>query len=413
MGKQEFLEKLKSLLRVSTEDRNSLIEEYESYFKEAIADGATEEEVIAILETPEEIAATANDELGIKPKSDGLKDFVDEQVSAVKMGYETVIDSERMQEINDKIHSAMEIVRGTFNKVDFKDKLNQALEKVQESAGRIKDINFRESAAIFSMRFDNSKVESTDVTSKGLEVKITDSNPKKLKVEVVSHDNDNLVVKSLPTSMKCTVAFKDGKLDVTVAESNIRYSEAKRMRILVPDSIMKLTIDSECPLVLKDLEVDEITVTEGISPLDGRDITCKSLNLNCKAELSIRDISSDSIEIVTESGAMIARDISADKVSIVAGDGPTDIRDLNSYEVKLELGDGPVSIKDMDGKNHSYNIGSGPKSLKDISVESLELISKSGLLTLKDVSVELLTGDITGTTKSLKDVSAEKSEIEK
>ena len=76
MNKQEFIAQIKSLLRVSKEDEASLIEEYEAYFAESMANGETEAQIITNLESPEEIANNANEELGVNFSKGNFNFFI-------------------------------------------------------------------------------------------------------------------------------------------------------------------------------------------------------------------------------------------------------------------------------------------------------------------------------------------------
>ncbi|QVK21453.1 DUF1700 domain-containing protein [Mycoplasmatota bacterium] len=422
MRRQEFIDKLKSLLEIDDADKTSLIEEYESYFDEAMADGATEEEVIAMLETPKEIAMTANEEFGTKSNSKVFREFIDEQVGAVRKGYEKVIESGKTQEVSNKINSvisntletvkeSLKQVRKSIKESDINEKINEAVGKVQESLGKVKDINIINSFDSFVMKYDNSRIESFDIQEESLEVKVHDSNSVKLNIEVTGHENDGIIIKSLPTTMKYDVSFEGGILKINVIESNIRYSESKRMLILLPECIKNLKFETDCPIVLKCLNLSEISVSEGNSPLVIKDINYSSNVSN--TEDDVKEISLGDITVKCGSGPVVIKNIKANKLDISTENGPNTIKTLDAEVVKLQLGNGPVTIKDITGGAHLYKIGSGPKTIKEISLDSLELQSDGGILSMKDVMVTKLLGDIKGTMKTLKNVSADSFEINK
>lgn len=412
MNKLEFIEQLKSLLKVSHEDEQSLVEEYEAYFTESMNNGETEDQIIANLESPEEIANTANEELGVKFQKDNVKDFVDIQFDAIKHGYEKVVDSDVMSNMHEKIEEAFKGVGETLKGIDIESKVSKALEKAGLALSKLKDINFDVKFKDMAMKFDKSKVESHDYDEETLNITINDENREMLVVEVIG-GTSNLVIKSLPTTIKQTIELEGENLVIDVPASNIKYSEPKRMRVLVPNSVTSLSVNGNVPMSIKDLE-SSIEVEVGNNPLVVKDVEGETLVVKVgSAPVVVKDIEMEEITIEAVHGPITIKDIDADKASVKTGNGPLSFKDCDIDELVLEAGDGPQTVKNMDGINHEYKLGNGPKTVKFVEVEVLKVVSSGGLLTMKDIEVQTLSGDVTGTVKTLKNIEAENFELNK
>lgn len=413
MNRQEFISQIKSLLRVSKEDEASIIEEYEAYFAEAMANGETEDQIITNLESPEEIANNANEELGVNFDKSNFKDYVDIQFEAVKDGYEKVVDSDFVNNISDSVEEALKGVGETIKGLDIESKVSKALEKVGASLGKIKDVNFESAFKDMAMKFDNSKVETFDYDSETLVININDENTKDiLNLEVIG-GTSNLVIKSLPTTMKHDLGLEGEALSINVPASNIKYAEKKRMRIYVPNSVEKLKVESNVPMSLKDIEAS-LNVEVGNNPLTVKDIDGEEVVLVIgNAPVSVKDIETVSIKVTAENGPITFKDIQAEKGELKVGNGPLSVKDGEIDEFILEAGSGPQTIKFMEGENHSYKLGAGPKTIKNIECENITIESHGGLMTIKDITATKLAGDITGTVKTLKNIEVEDFEMNK
>ena len=411
MNKLEFIEQLKSLLRVSKDDEASLIEEYEAYFTEAMNGGETEEQIITNLESPEEIATTANEDLGVT-HSGNMKDFVDIQFDAIKHGYDKVVDSDMVGNVTDTIDEAMKGVGETLKGLDIEAKVSKALEKVGLGLKKMRDVKFDVKFKDMAMKFDNSKVDAFDYEQDTLNIVIKDGNRDILNLEVVG-GTPNLVVKSLPTTIKQTISLEGDTLDIDIPTSNIKYSERKRMRLFVPNSVKQLSVNGNVPMSIRDLETS-IKVDVDNSPLVVKDVEGETLVVNVgSAPVVVKDIEMEVITIVAKHGPFSIKDIEAEKATITIGNGPLSIKDLDIDELTLEAGNGPQTIKFMDGVVHSYKLGSGPKTIKNIETDDLKVVSNGGLLTMKDITVKNLTGDVSGTVKTMKNIEAENFELNK
>lgn len=412
MNRVEFIEKLKSLLRVSKEDEASLVEEYESYFEEAMNNGETEEQIISNLETPEEIAANANEELGVNFSKGNFKDYVDVQFDAVKEGYEKVVDSEFVSNVTDKVEEALKGVGETLKGLDIESKVSKALEKVGAAMGKMKDVNFEATFKDMAMKFDNSRVETFEYSGPELTVNITDENKDRLSVEVLG-GTSNLVIKSLPTTMQHTLSLDENELTVHVPQSNIKYAEKKRMRIYVPNSVETLKVNGEVPMSIKDIEAS-VVVAGGDAPLTVKDIEGELVSVALgNAPVSVKDIETTELRVEIGNGPVTVKDFQAEKATLEVGNGPMSVKNGDVDQLTVEAGSGPQTIKFMNGDNHSYKLGAGPKTVKDIDVDDLTIESSGGLITIKDVHVTRIAGDITGTVKTLKNIEAEEFELNK
>ncbi len=411
MNKLEFIEQLKSLLRVSRDDEASLIEEYEAYFTEAMNGGETEEQIITNLETPEEIAANANEDLGVTHHGN-MKDFVDIQFEAIKHGYDKVVDSDMVGNVTDTLEEAMKGVGETLKGLDIEAKVSKALEKVGLGLKKLKDIKFDVKLKDMAMKFDNSKVVAFDYEHETLNIVIEDGNRDILNLEVVG-GTPNLVVKFLPKTIKQTIELEGDALTINIPTSNIKYSEKKRMRLFIPNSVKNLSINSNVPMSVRDLETS-IKVDIENSPLVIKDIEGETLVVNVgSAPIVIKDIEMKEITVVAKHGPISIKDIEAEKATMKIGNGPLSVKDIEIDELTLEAGNGPQTIKFVEGVSHSYKLGSGPKTIKEIELDTLQIVSNGGLLTMKDITVKVLTGDVSGTVKTMKNIEAEDFELNK
>lgn len=412
MNKQEFIEQLRSLLRVSKEDEASLIEEYEAYFEEAMANGETEEQIINNLESPREIADNANEELGVKMNKN-FKDYVDVQFDAVKDGYEKVVDSEFVSNVSDTVEEALKNVGETLKGLDIESKVSKALEKVGAAMGKMKDVNFEASFKDMAMKFDNSKVETFEFDLPELNVEISDENRDMLQVEFIG-GTTNLVIKSLPTTMKHTLSLDDNNnLKIDVPASNIKYAEKKRMRVYVPNSVENLTINANVPMTVKDLE-SSVEVHAEHAPVSVKDIEGSNVIVQVgNGPLTVKNIETEELKVEAGNGPVTVKDFQAAVGVVQIGNGPMSVKDGEVENFTLEAGNGPQTVKFMEGEQHSYELGAGPKTIKDIDCEILTITSHGGLLTIKDISATKLAGDITGTVKTLKNIDVEEFEMNK
>ncbi len=412
MNKQEFIVKLRSFLRVTTEDENSLVEEYEAFIDEAMANGEAEEDVIANLESPEEIATIANEELGID-SSKKFKDYVDDSFDSMKDGYEKVIDSDFMNNVSESIETALKGVGETLKGLDLSAKISKAMDKVGEELSRVKDINIDATFKDMAMKFDNSKVETFNFDQDELKIDIVDENDDALNVEVLG-GTSNIVIKSLPTTLMHTITMDDdGVLKISVPISNIKYAERKRMRVYIPNSVTNLQLTGNVPFSIHDVE-SSIEVNVGDAPISVKDVEGESVVIRMgNGPLSVKDIDISSLEVELGIGPVSIKSVDGDKGDLTLGNGPLSVKDIDMSVFNINSGNGPITIKNVDGNKHNYSLGSGPITVKEIDLDELTITAKDGLMTMKDITVRKIAGDISGTVKTLKNIDAEEFELNK
>lgn len=415
MNKEDFLAELRRLLKVKKSDKESIMEEYNSYFKEAMANGETEEDIISSLETPEEIAKNCNNELGVEEKGfsftidDDGKEFLDGLSSKLSGVFDKL--DEKLNVFGKKVEKTVE---KTVETVDVEETINKAVSSVGKAVNKaveaIKDVNIDAAVSGVAMKFDNSKISSFEFSGTELNVNISDENAKPLLVQIVSSE-EQIISKVLPTTLPVEISLEENTLNIVVASSNIRYSEKKRMRLYIPQCVEQLNIVSKCPISISDLEVS-LDVKTSNSPISVTDIDGDKLNVECKnGPVSITDIQSENVSIKTLNGPISFKDVNSTTANVQSGNGPVNCHDLRIDEFDLVSGSGPLSIKDVHGVKLNFTSQAGPVSFKDLTADEISITAQGAVVSLKDIECRILKGDISGAMKSIKNVNAEQFDL--
>ncbi len=411
MSKNDFMNQLEVLLRVKKEDKDSILEEYDSYFTEATSDGATEQEVVEMLETPKEIAATANDELGTT-KSEDMKGYIKAQVDIAKKSIENSVD---LIDIDGLVSNVNKTVSETMESIKKNSILEGIGEKMSEVIDKLKSIDYGKNNN-GEQDYSNSKIDKVDIKGNKLIISINDENSSKIGVRITQGTEQELISMTIPNIVKNTFELiEDGEtVQYLVPKTSIQLAQRKRVKLLIPTHIEDLTINSKCPLSVKGIELENLAVKVNNVPVSISDIEGGIVELNMgNGPLSVKDLEVDKFYIDNGNGPVSIKNIESEEIRLECLDGPISIKDVESDEFVAKLGSGPLSIKDMKGVKHSYSMGSGPKSIKDIDVEDLLVEASGGIISMRDVKTKLLDGDITGSVKSLRRIDAEVDKLRK
>jgi hypothetical protein len=374
MNKHEFIAQLSKHLRVSTADQKSILEEYESYIQEALANGEREEDVIASLETPEEIAANANAELGSsfdeaddhrrEPKQTfHSNDFFDDLDKELEKGFKAAEKA---------ISKASESISQSMKAVNLGGLLHKVMDGVDKVVDGVMDIDIKGAASVVAMRFDNSKVESFAYDGASMSIEVDDENHEGIVVEVVPGQT-HVMVKYLPTTLKCDVRMDGDRLVLHVPQTSIKFAEKKRLRLYIPESVQSLLLRTNAPLTLKEL-------------------TCTTEVVVQEALFSAKDVSMDRLTVNGGHGPVSLKDAKIDTLMLTVGDGPLSIKKLRSTTVHIHGDDGPVTLQDCRIDACYLEAGVGPKMIKDSQFKSLTIQSDKGPLSIKDSRVDVLKG---------------------
>ncbi|XMB86573.1 DUF1700 domain-containing protein [Mycoplasmatota bacterium WC44] len=136
MNKVEFMSKLNELLKVNNEDKKYILEEYETYFVEATLESLSEYDIINTLETPEEIAANANNEFGTESTKDDFKEFQD----SIKKVIEDTVDVINVEEITEKTNQVISQLLDILSEEELAEKINR---KVTVALDKLKNIKIQ------------------------------------------------------------------------------------------------------------------------------------------------------------------------------------------------------------------------------------------------------------------------------
>lgn len=386
MNKHEFIAQLSRLLKVPAADRQNIIEEYESYINEAVSFGEIEEDIIASLETPEQIAEQVNRELGgSKQHSDDSFHESKKTTSKSRDFFEELdADLEKAFETSEKaIRKAGQTIQKSVENINFKGILDKVMDGVDKVVDTVMDIDIKGAASVVAMRFDNSKVETFSTSTSSLMVTIDDLNNDSLMVEVVPGQS-KLMVKYLPTSLRVDVTLNNDQLHIHVPQTSIKFAEKKRLRIYLPEAIRTLSIDSNCAISLKDL-----TANLAIHVKD--------------APMSLKDIHADEISLEQTDGPLSIKDISAKKVIVNVEDGPAAIKDVDVTSIEVHLEDGPLTMAHVRADDAWVEASDGPKIIKDSSIKRLVLQCEDGPISMKDLKIGVLSGQVEDSIINMKD----------
>jgi len=389
MNKHEFFAQLSRLLKVPAADKQNIIEEYESYINEAIASGELEEDVIASLETPQQIADQVNQELGSSQQEDSENqksgfgsDFFDELDVDLEKAFKT--SEEAIRKASDKITKSVQ-------SINFKGILDKVMDGVDKVVDTVMDIDIKDTASVVVMRFDNSKVETYPYDETSLFIDIDDKNLDTLNVEVVPGQS-KLMVKYLPTSLKLDIDLQDKEMKIKVPHTSIKFAEKKRLRIYVPESVQSLSIDSNCSLQVKDLR--------GSIAIEVKDasVQCKDLHVD---ELNLRQVD----------GPVTVKNINAKKIVITTEDGPLNLKEIDTQSLEVHQADGPFTLSGVRADDVWVESVDGPKILKDSSIKRLVLQGEDGPISLKNLRVGVLTGQVNDSLVHIKDCHIQDNQL--
>ena len=385
MNKQEFIAELSRLLKVKPEDKQSIIEEYENYFQESLAAGELESDIIASLETPAQIAQNANAELGEDPKA---KYHEKDEQETIKDKYNDWIDSEFFDNLEKDIEKAVnasekavkqaaKAIDKTVRKIDFKAILDNVMDSVDKVVDKASSFDFKGRVDEAAMRFDQSKVETYPLSDDHLHIKLEDPNSESLVVELVP-GQQALMVKYLPTNLKCEITLDHDIFQVSVEPTSIKFIERKRMRIYIPESVKTLTVEGNCPITFNDVDV------------------ASTINIT-GAPIVIKKMMAEHVVVTATNNPISIKHSQIDHIKVNAGSGPITLKDIKSNKLQLHHKNGPASLKDLRVESLWINSENGPKSLKDIVADEITLQVTGGPLNLTECKAKRISGDISGT----------------
>ena len=383
MNKHEFIAQLSRLLKVPAADKQNILEEYESYINEAVASGEREEDIVASLETPEQIAEQVNLELG------GAKQHTDDTFHESKRKSNDFFDEldadleKAFQSSEKAIRKAGQTIQKSVETINFKGILDKVMDGVDKVVDTVMDIDIKGAASVVAMRFDNSKVETFSTSASSLEVTIDDHNKDTLMVEVVPGQS-KLMVKYLPTSLRVDVSLNDDQLTIQVPQTSIKFAEKKRLRIYVPESVRTLSLASNCAISVKD-----VTANLAIHVKD--------------APLTLKDIHADEIFLDQADGPVSVKDVSAKKIVVKVEDGPVVLKEVDATSIEVHVEDGPVTIGHVRADDAWIEANDGPKIIKDSSIKRLVLQCEDGPISLKDLKIGVLSGYVEDSMVHIKD----------
>ena len=387
MNKYEFIAQLSSLLRVKQADKQSIIEEYESYIAEALANGELEEEIIASLESPAQIAEHANAELGEATKewpkdepqwkdrqSSKSSDFFDDLDEELEKAFKASESA---------IKRASETIHKSLKGIDFGRMLDKVMDGVDKVVDGVMDIDIKSTASAVAMRFDNSKVESFAVQAKEVTIRIQDDNIETLMVEVVQ-GQAQWMVKYLPTSLKCDIQLHNDLFDIDVPQTNIKFAEKKRMRLYLPEAMEHVTIESNCPIILKNVSTNMI--------LTLNDVPC-----------TVKHVSMEQFSVTASHSPLSIKSSTIQTLNLKVDHGPLSIKGLESKSIAIHLEDGPVTLSDIHATSVLLDAGDGPKVFRESSIKELIVQSSGGPISMKEMNIHVLKGLVEGSLIHMKD----------
>lgn len=389
MNKHEFIAQLSTLLKIKHADKVSIIEEYESYIAEALASGEREEDIIRSLETPLQIAEHANLELGVDAKERFSESFSNAHSSSKDTTSSDFFDDldrelDKAFKASEKaIKRASETINKSIKGIDFGSMLDKVMDGVDKVIDGVMDIDIKGTASVVAMRFDNSKVESYPVESKQVTIQIDDANSELLLVEIVQGQSQ-WMLKYLPTSLKCDIEFNHDRMLIRVPQTSIKFAEKKRLRLYVPEILEHITIQSNCPVALKDVQTNTV--------LTVKDAMC-----------TVKSVTMDELTITVDHTACTIKGASVKHFVLSAGNAPVSIKDVESINMQLHVADGPVSISGLDVDELWLEAGDGPKMLRHSTIKELIVQSTGGPFSLKEVRADVLKGQIEGRFIHMKD----------
>lgn len=401
MNKQEFIAELSRLLKVKPEDKQSIIEEYENYFQESLAAGELETDIIASLETPAQIAQNANAELGEDPK---VRYQENDEKETIKEKYDDWMDSEFLDNLEKDIERAVsasekavkkaaKAIDKTVRGIDFKSILDNVMDTVDKVVDKAASYDFKGRVDEAAMRFDQSKVETYQVSDNHLHITLEDPNSEPLVVELVP-GQQALMVKYLPTNLKCEVNLNQDMFHVSVEPTSIKFSDRKRMRIYIPESIKTMTVEGNCPITLNDVDV------------------ASTINV-ASAPVVIKKMMAEHVTLSATNNPVVIKHSQIDHIKVTAGNGPITLKDIKSNKLQLHHKNGPLSLKDLRVESLWVNGENGPKSFKDIVADEITLQVSGGPLSLSDCKAKRIVGDITGTLFHQSECSFEDNQLVK
>jgi DUF4097 and DUF4098 domain-containing protein YvlB len=399
MNKQEFIAELSKLLKVKAEDKQSIIEEYENYFQESLAAGELESDIIASLETPAQIAQNANAELGVDPKA---KYHENDEQETIKEKYNDWMDSEFFDNLEKDIEKAFnasekavkqaaKAIDKTVRKIDFKAILDNVMDSVDKVVDKASSFDFKGRVDEVAMRFDQSKVETYQVSDDHLHLKLEDPNSESLVVELVP-GQQALMVKYLPTNLKCEITLDRDVFQVSVEPTSIKFIERKRMRIYIPESVKTLTVEGNCPISFNDVDV------------------ASTINIT-GAPIVIKKMMAEHVMVTATNNPISIKHSQIDHIKVIAGSGPITLKDIKSNKLQLHHKNGSVSLRDLLVQSLWINGENGPKSLKDIVADEITLQVTGGPLNLTDCKAKRISGDVSGTLLHQSDCSFEDNQL--
>jgi hypothetical protein len=389
MNKHQFIAELATLLKVKPADKQSILEEYESYIAEALASGEREEDIIASLESPAQIAEHANVELGMDPKErfhEEPKSSYQSKRSSKQRSFLEGFDDEldKLDDELDKVFKASEkaikraseTINQSIKGINFGSILDKVMDGVDKVVDGVMDIDIKGTASMVAMRFDNSKVESYALGSTEVIVHIHDENSDLMSVEVVQGQSQ-WMVKYLPTSLKCDVQLNGDQLTIRVPKTTIKFAEKKRLRLYIPELLQHITLHSNCPLIVKDVSTNmEVTLQDVVG-------TFKQLTM-------------DELSISTGDAALSIKGATLKVLSIKASDGPVSIKDIDARSIQLHVEDGPVLLSGLHGDSVWLEAGDGPKVVRHSTIKELIFQSAGGPTTMKELHLDVLKGHAEG-----------------
>lgn len=401
MNKQEFIAELSRLLKVKPEDKQSIIEEYENYFQESLAAGELESDIIASLETPAQIAQNANAELGEDPK---VRYQENDEQETRKEKYDDWVDSDFIdnleKDIEKAVHASEKAVKKaakaidkTVRGIDFKSVLDNVMDTVDKVVDKAASYDFKGRVDEAAMRFDQSKIETYQLSDDHLHITFDDPNSESLVVELVP-GQQALMVKYLPTNLKCDLKLNNDTFYVSIEPTSIKFSERKRMRIYIPESIKTLTVEGNCPVTFNDVDV------------------ASTINIT-GAPVVIKKMVSEHVTMNATNNPITIKHSQIDHIKVTAMNGPISLKDIKSNKLQLHLQNGPLSLKDLRVEELWVNGLNGPKSLKDVVAEEITLQVSGGPLSISDCKAKRISGVISGTLFHQSNCSFEENQLVK
>jgi hypothetical protein len=387
MNKYEFIAQLSSLLRVKQADKQSIIEEYESYIAEALASGELEEEIIASLESPAQIAEHANAELGEATKewSKDEPQWKDRRSSKSSDFFDDLDEEldKAFKASDQAIKRASETIHNSLKGINFGRMLDKVMDGVDKVVDGVMDMDIKSTASAVAMRFDNSKVEMFAVQAKQVTIRIQDENVETLMVELVQ-GQAQWMVKYLPTSLKCDIQLNNDLFHIRVPQTNIKFAEKKRMRVYLPEAMEHVNIESNCPIILKDVSTN-MTLTLN-------DVPC-----------TVKNVTMDRFSVTASHAPLSIKSSNIQTLNLTVDHGPLSIKGLDSKSIAIHLEDGPVTLSDIHATSVLLDAGDGPKVFRASTIKELIVQSSGGPISMKEMHIHVLKGHVEGSLIHMKD----------